>query len=98
MSTAAYRYQFTDDIGFIEVEELLSLAVIAAEALHGAENVRLDAEHTVDPTARTCEITADTGVGRDLNKLFAGFLSRGFEPAVFRVERVGARAEGPSAR
>src|SRR5436309_2002722 len=90
MSELVYRYQFADAVPVAEVEATLVLSVLAAESLHGAPQVRLDAGHFLDGAGRACVIDAGTAVGRDLNRLFTGFLSREFGPHAFRVEPIGA--------
>ena len=91
MSTA-YHYEFGPSAPSDEVEATLILAVLAAESLHGEAQVRLDAAHTFDPDRRFCTIDAGTAVGRDLNRLFAGFVAREFGRNGFTVTR------GPAAR
>ena len=61
---------------------------MAAESLHGQAQVRLDAAHAVDAEKRSCVVDASTPVGRDLNRLFIGFVSREFGPDSFEVDRV----------
>ena len=90
MNREVYRYSFTSSVAFAEVEASLVLAIMAAESLHGQTRVRLDAAHAVDAGKRSCVIDASTLVGRDLNRLFVGFLSREFGPDAFKVERVDA--------
>ena len=88
MSTELYRYVFTDSVPLEDIEASLMLAVLATESLHGEAQVRLDAAHYLDPAKRACVIDAGTPVGRDLNRLFAGFVSREFGADAFEVERV----------
>ena len=88
MLTNIYRYEIAEPVAIGEVEDTLLLALAAAENLHGASQVRLDAEHAFDPVLRVCVVNAATDVGRDLNKLFAGFLTREFGASAFRVERI----------
>ena len=83
-----YRYVFDSDIAMEDVESSLLLALWGAECLHGAANVRLDASHFMDLDARACVIDAGTCVGKDINRLFIGFVSREFGPDAFRVERL----------
>ncbi len=97
MTRELYRYHFTPAVPPEEVEASLLLAVLAAESLHGETQVQLDAEHCFDAAKRTCVIDAATPVGRDLNRLFLGFLRREFGDAAFRVERVQAPAREPVA-
>ena len=88
MTKELYRYAFTADVPIEEIEASLLLAVLATESLHGEAQVRLDASHYLDPTKRACVIDAGTPVGRDINRLFVGFIGREFGADAFRVERV----------
>jgi hypothetical protein len=88
MTKELYRYAFTPGVPIEEVEASLLLAVLATESLHGEAQTRLDVAHYLDPTKRACVIDAGTPVGRDLNRLFTGFLNREFGADVFVVERV----------
>jgi len=97
MLSNLYRYEFVESIPIEEIEATLILALAAAENLHGASQVRLDAEHAFDAVLRVCVINAATAVGRDLNKLFAGFLAREFGAAAFHVERLSGGTPAPFA-
>lgn len=88
MTTDLYRFRFSPDLPANEIEGTFTLAVIAVEGLHGESQVLLDAGHAFDPVARTCVIDASTATGRDLNRLFVGFLRREFGPDRFTVERL----------
>lgn len=85
-----YRYIFTADVPMEEIEASLLLAVVATESLHGESQVRLDAAHAIDADKRSCVVDASTAVGRDLNRLFLGFVRREFGEDAFAVERVNA--------
>ena len=54
----------------------------------GAGIARPAAAHAVDASKRSCVVDASTAVGRDLNRLFAGFVTREFGADSFEVERV----------
>lgn len=95
MTKELYRYAFTPGVPIEEVEASLLLAVLATESLHGEAQTRLDAAHYLDPIKRACVIDAGTPVGRDLNRLFTGFLSREFGADVFVVERVDEHDHQP---
>lgn len=95
MSAEVYRYVFGSDAAMPEVESALLLAVWATESIHGETQVRMDAAHCVDAAERTCVIDAGTAVGRDLNRLFTGFLQREFGADAFTVERVAAPLPAP---
>jgi hypothetical protein len=88
MDHTLYRYVFAEGIPVEEVEASVLLATLAAISLHGEADVRLDGAHYLDPDQRACVIDASTPVGRDVNRLFVGFLSREFGEDSFRVERV----------
>jgi hypothetical protein len=87
-----YHYSFAPSVQFEEVEASLVLAVLAVESLHGESQVRLDAGHALDADKRQIVIDATTQVGRDLNRMFIGFVSREFGADVFEVERADAPA------
>ena len=88
MPTTAYRYLFREKTPPDEVEATLVLAIFAVEALHGESQTRLDANHAFDADLRTVVIAAATPVGRDLNRVFVGLMTREFGTGSFRVERV----------
>ena len=88
MSREVYKYVFDLSIDITDVEASLLLALLAAESLHGEAQVRLDAAHFLDPAKRACVIDAGTPVGRDVNRLFIGFVRREFGEDAFRVERL----------
>jgi hypothetical protein len=90
MSTEIYRYTFTPTASSDDIEATLVLAILATDALHGEVQVRLDAAHFYDPEQRVCVIDAGTKVGRDFNRLFAGFIRHEFGEDAFEVQRVGA--------
>jgi hypothetical protein len=94
MSGERFRYVFAHCVDFDEVEASLVLARIGVESLHGATVARLDAAHVADPEARAMVIDASNDVGRDLNRLFAGFLSREFGSESFVVDRISGSAPG----
>ena len=88
MSKEIYKYVFDPSIDMADIETSLLLALLATESLHGESQVRLEAAHAIDAEGRTCVIDARGDVGRDLNRLFVGFVRREFGEDAFRVERV----------
>lgn len=88
MPSDVYRYRFDESVPGEEVETTLVLSVFAVEALHGEAQTRLDAAHAYDGGKRSVAIDASTAVGRDLNRVFVGLITREFGAASFRVERV----------
>ena len=89
MERPVHVFSFGDKIEMAEVESSLVLALMAVENLHGESSMCLDARHTFDSASRQCVIDTGSDVGRDLAKLFVGFLNREFDPDAFKVERVG---------
>ena len=87
MTKEIYRYHFEPTVDVTDIEASLLLAVLATESLHGESQVRLEAAHALDAESCTCAIDAGTPVGRDLNRLFVGFLRREFGEDSFHVER-----------
>jgi hypothetical protein len=73
MTQELYRYIFNATVPLADIEASLLLAILATESLHGEAQVRLDAAHFFEADRRACVIDASTPVGRDLNRLFAGF-------------------------
>ena len=60
---------------------------MATEALHGRSRVNLDAKFWLDEKQRVCEVDANDQVGRDIARIFTGFLTREFGEKAFTVER-----------
>lgn len=71
------------------------LAILAVESLHGTSQVRLDAAHAFDTDHRICVINASSEVGRDLNRLFIGFVAREYGESAFEVCRVEQEPQEP---
>jgi hypothetical protein len=86
----SYRYTFKRYVSMDDVQDSLTLATLSTEQLHGRARIRLDASFRLDRQRRTCTIDAETAVGRDLAKLFAGYLSAEFGDQAFRVRRTEA--------
>ncbi len=87
MECKVYRYRFKEDVSLGEVEESLMLAVLATESVFGRSRVHLDASFCLNKEKRACEVDASTEVGRNIARIFTGFLSREFGEEAFRVER-----------
>ncbi|QDU80629.1 hypothetical protein Pla110_23600 [Polystyrenella longa] len=82
------KYTFHESAEMTDVEASLLLAIFATEALHGESQVRLEAAHAFDAELHSCVIKSDGPVGRDLNRLFVGFLRREFGEKSFQIERL----------
>jgi hypothetical protein len=94
MSRKVYRYDFAPEVDLEDVQTTLTLALLAVESLHGETAMHLDASHFLDLKQRAAAIDCGSPLGRDLNKLFAGYLLREFGREAFRVRR--ARKETAS--
>lgn len=88
-----YRYEFDQAVSQQDAKDSLLLAVLAAECLHGASKVRLDAGYCWEKAKRSCVIDAGTQVGRQINQLFTGFAIRQFGSDSFKVEPVDQKAK-----
>jgi len=88
MAKELYRYVFPSHVPVEDIEATLLLALWGAESLHGESQVRMDAAHFLDADRRACVIDAGTPVGRDVNRLFVGYVRREFGTDAFQVERV----------
>ena len=88
MTREVYRYRFAEHVDLADAEGSLVLAILGAECLHGAVEVRLNASHCMDTAKRACVIDAGTAVGQTVNRLFAGFISRELGEDAFEVRRV----------
>lgn len=95
MQAEYYTYTFTSKVALEEVEGALLLATFAVESLHGEAQVHLDAAHEFDAGARMLTVDATTAVGRDLNRVFCGFLRRELDHEHFRVAHVPGRQPQP---
>jgi hypothetical protein len=93
MSKDIYRYEFKSDAQIEDIEESLLLAILATESLHGEAQVRLDAAHYLDTAKRACVIDARTDVGRDINRLFTGFIVKEFGEGAFKISRIDKAIE-----
>ena len=96
MNDGIYRFTFGASVPLDEAEDTLQLAIIAAEALHGQPQVRMDASYFMDLASRSCALNANSPVGRDVCRIFTGFLTHEFGATAFSVRRTPAKAEQPA--
>ena len=87
MTREQYCYHFESAADMKTVEELLLLAAMAAEGLHGRSRIQLDAVFRCDPDTRTVEIDAGNEVGAAIARIFTALLSTTVGEAAFKVER-----------
>ncbi len=95
MPAQHFKYTFSQSLSMPDVEAAFVLAIFAVESIHGESDTRLLAEHAMELQTRTCVVDASTELGRDLNRLFVGFLRREFGDVGFRVERIERAETGP---
>lgn len=88
MTATLYRYEFDRTVSREDIEAALILALWGCEALHGEPQTRLDAAHYFAPERLACVIDAGTPVGRSLNRLFIGFVTRSVGEDAFTVARL----------
>ena len=96
MAPAVYRYRFDPGVPLGEVEHTLVICLLAVQSLHGEAGARLAVGHHFDRRRGRCVIDGRTPEGRDLAKLFTGFLAREFGPTAFAVEPAEPRAARPA--
>lgn len=87
MSRETYTYRFEAGADMGVVEEILLLATMAAEGLHGRSRVQLDAEFRCDAKARIAEVDASTEVGDAIARIFTALLTTTIGEPAFKVTR-----------
>ncbi len=92
-----YRFRLHANVPMAEVRESLKLAILAAEGLHGAAQVRLDFAYCADDEKRTLVLEARGEAGIAVIRMFTGFLSQQIGETGFRVERVALRRDADTA-
>jgi hypothetical protein len=95
MNPTVQRYVFDAGTDPDDVRAALLLALWGTESLHGETNVRLEAGYFFDPELLFCSIEENVPVGRDLNRLFLGFLIRELGADAFTTERATQDEERP---
>lgn len=97
MMREVVRYTFKPSISLDEVQDTLTLAVLAVGSLFGETSVRLDTAFAMDAERRGCVIEANTEVGRALSRIFAGYVTHEFGDDAFSVRRAQRSAQEPAA-
>lgn len=94
MVRLVYKYSISKRVSMEDVEESLMLAALAAESLHGRSALKIDAAFRLNKKTGICVIDAESQVGLDIARIFAGFLTKGFGEAAFEVEHTEERVIG----
>lgn len=87
MSCESYSYTFHSDADMDQVEEVLLLATMATEGLHGRARIQLDANYTCDRESRSAVIAGRSEVGESIARIFTALLSSFIGERAFKVER-----------
>jgi len=95
MTPTIYRYRIDRKVPPRDVEESLLLAVLAAEGLHGTARVEMDAACRIDKDTGHCVVDATTEVGRDIARIFTGFLIHEFGRETFAIDALDSDNPGP---
>jgi hypothetical protein len=93
MSDHIYSYEFGPSVSMRDARRSLQQAALTAEILHGIEAVRMDGDRRLSQSLRVCQIDGSTAAGRDIARLFTGFLTRQYGPGAFKVSRIEANFE-----
>ena len=88
MNPVIYRYRFKPHVPLQDVEETLLLGVLAAEGLHGASRIEMDACYCFDRERHACVVDARSDAGRDVARIFTNFLRHEFGADAFDVKAV----------
>lgn len=92
MSRTIFRFTFKKEHDIKEIEDTISLAVLAAGCLLGESAVRLDFGYTVGPSTATGLPTAVLGfygqAGECVVRIFTGFASHEYGNDSFKTIRV----------
>ncbi len=87
MQGEVYSYQFKENVPIREVEDSLMLAVLATESVFGRSQVHLDARFHLDKENHSCIVDAGNEVGRNIARIFTGFLTKEFGEEAFQIQR-----------
>lgn len=90
-----YIYRFTEDAPIEEVGDVLCLAALAVESLHGRSSLRLEGNFLLKKEKRQCTVNAATQVGRDLARIFTGYLAEQIGEKAFKVRLVDSPELAP---
>lgn len=97
MAPMIYRFRFGRRVPPQVVEDCLLLAVLAAEGLHGAARVALEASSRMDKDLNRCVIDASMPVGQDIARIFTSILIHRIGRDVFVIEVLDPELRGKEA-
>jgi len=93
MSRHIYQYSFDSSISLDDVDDLLTLAIVSSEAIHGSARLRLDGRYWLDKSSRTLRIDGTGELGKSLNQIFTNHLRHDFGEDAFTVKRIECDGE-----
>lgn len=88
-----FRYRFEDPVSAGDVEASLVLAILTAETVHSADELREAGAHAFDPETRTLVISATQPAAMTLNQIFGRLMEREFGAEAFDVQVVDATVD-----
>jgi len=94
MARHFYQYYFDSAIPLEDVDDLLTLAIVSSEAIHGSARLRLDGRYWLDKSSRKLVIDGSTKLGSSLNQIFTNHLRHDFGEDAFSVKRVECDGAG----
>jgi hypothetical protein len=83
-----YHYRFDPSLPQQELEDAFAVALMAVLSLHGEDRVCRDGRACLDPVHHTALIDASTAVGRDLARIFTGFVIQAYGERTPCIERL----------
>lgn len=90
------RFELGPETKRERVEELLALAIVVAECLHGKARVRLGTGYLFSDDGRQLVLDATSEVGEYVAELFTGLLIREIGEEAFSVQRAEKVVEAAS--
>ncbi len=87
MESKIYTYQFDKSLSVNAIKETLLLAVIGAEGIHGATQLKLDNPIKFEKQGRLVTLDASTNIGKAIARIFTNLLQRQFPENNFQVSR-----------
>lgn len=88
MSAERFNYTFQTGTDMDQVEDVLILATMATEGLHGRSGIQLDASFSCDHKSRLATVDVGTDVGRTIARIFTALLSTTIGEFAFKIERI----------
>ena len=87
MQQDGISFRFGESVSMAEIDGTLRLAVIAVEAIHGVDCVRVEGRYELDTHARSVGIDLSSEVGRTLALVFGGYARREFGDQAVQIVR-----------